>query len=101
MRFTLTPRLAKPWDELQAPHSKSKATLPPTPVSPGSFPSSSLRSLPAGLLELVEGSPAQTGVREYSTVHAWWWFVFEDMLAEMKQRGPESGWEEVEKYVKR
>jgi len=48
----------------------------------------------------VTNTPPQESVETYDEVHAWWWIVYEDLLADMKQKGEGSGWREVDGLVK-
>lgn len=100
----MTYSLGKPWNErpsyLDAIPDSSQ-NLPLTPVSAASPDSIPLRSLPSGLTDLVKNSSPQISVTEYATVHAWWWVAYEGMLAEMKEGGYETGWQEVDQMVKR
>ncbi|ORY27796.1 galactinol synthase [Naematelia encephala] len=59
------------------------------------------RPLPEKLTELVHNTPPQLSATDYDGVHAWWWAVYEDLLAEMKSSGPSSGWEEMDAVVRR
>lgn len=80
---------------------KMLPALPPTPTSPDTlFPKTS-RTLPAGFVDAIKQSAPQDSITNYDVVHAWWWIVYEDMLEEMKRKGEESGWREVDSFVKR
>ncbi len=94
--------LDKPWKKkpaiLNTAPTKESPILPPTPVSPPT--SKPTRSLPPGLAELVQNSPKQENVTNYDAVHAWWWIAYDDMLADMKEKGDSSGWREIEQTVR-
>lgn len=47
---------------------------------------------------MVAISAPQDSMTDYSTVHAWWWAVYSDVLATLKAEEPDM-WEEVDKWV--
>jgi hypothetical protein len=52
-------------------------------------------SLPSALVDLVRNSPPQSSLTSYDEVHAWWWVVYDQLLAEMQREGESSGWREM------
>lgn len=78
--------------------SQTPLSPPITPIT-AITPTDSLRSLPPNLIDMVKNTPAQQNINEYDAVHVWWWIVYEDLLADMKQQGENSGWREMDKAV--
>ena len=56
--------------------------------------------LPVSLLSFLPQTPEQKSLTDYPEVHTWWWLVYDEVLADMKQRIPDF-WEEIDHWVHR
>lgn len=90
----LTRSLEKPWSNRPACADPVETELPGEISSEIGRP-----PLPPALLAAVENAPPQESMTDYDTVHAWWWAVYDGVLAELKVVEPEA-WRDVDRFVK-
>ena len=55
--------------------------------------------MPMELLKVVASSPPQRSVTDYEEVHMWWWTAYVTLLGELKGRGDEVTWREMDKWI--